>query len=666
MLDDISPIAEQQETQVREDESTILKVLTQYRSESFMGKMTRQYKDKENLQVFNLRQDFSYKMPGQSSEFLPKQNRAIEQLTQFVTQTLIDLGQFFKVRKKPYAKDTLLSEDQMAAIILFYMRRMVDVPELGNLDGYAILGDLFKVGFLQSLPILKIDTVKIEKPVFHIERVEDKIDENGVLTEPKKRIKLIKENRKQTRLRWSVINPEHFIVDPTGDRLYEGCDYEIDYWKLLEVAQRHPDIYNVSAVKEFENKGTADASAPDHIQDETDRGQDETDGAQSYRNRLRVSEFYGTILNEDGTVMIKNGYAAMIEDTRVLVKPQKNPFLHGHSPFRYSAFLRTPFSVHHQALADAITCLNKAINELFNFELDAGLRAVFGVTELRPDLLSNPETIAGGLKPAATLVLRPGVPPNRHAVEVIKTGTLPPDATFLHQLLQAEMLESSMQNELKVGSFPGREVKATEVVEASRSISTTLSGIAKVAETSLLNFILEDSFGNIVQSLDDDDWDELEPLLGPDVVAAIKTLSVEERFAALVGQYDFEVHGLSETLKQSSEFRKLMMLLQIIGGNTMLLESYAKEHSVDKLLMQIIKNLGVREDAIKLDENDQLLSALARLRNDEEGVNEGAVALQGALVPEVANQQTQDGSARDTEFPIGETSVPSEQGGLQL
>ena len=73
----------------------VVRIVGNYKREADQAATVRLEQNKLNFDFYHLRQDFSHKQAGQSVEFLPKQMMAVEQITSFMQQGLVDLGDWF-------------------------------------------------------------------------------------------------------------------------------------------------------------------------------------------------------------------------------------------------------------------------------------------------------------------------------------------------------------------------------------------------------------------------------------------------------------------------------------------------------------------------------------------------------------------------------------------
>jgi hypothetical protein len=70
------------------------------------------------------------------------------------------------------------------------------------------------------------------------------------------------------------------------------------------------------------------------------------------------------------------------------------------------------------------------------------------------------------------------------------------------------------------------------------------------------------------------------------------------------------VFGVSQTLNKQKDFRKLTALLQTIGSSEVLVESFIKKYSFEKLLGEIVRSLDIEPGRIEQEEVDQLMMQL--------------------------------------------------------
>ena len=195
--------------------------------------------------------------------------------------------------------------------------------------------------------------------------------------------------------------------------------------------------------------------------------------------------------------------------------------------------------------------------------------------------------------------------PGEKVIETVVTGNIPPEVVTMLNLLNQEFNTSMMTNDLRMGVQPFRQVKATEVVEASNSITSVFQGIAKNVEAKMVQPELELAWKLTAQNIDKIDLEELVALFGRKRAEEIKAMDPEDVFAQTVSGLKFEVFGLSMTLSKNADFRKLTTLLQTIGASEVMIEEFIKRYDFGKLLGEIMTALDINKKKIEIDKSQQ-------------------------------------------------------------
>jgi len=571
-------------------DSTIVLTTQNYIKEAYEAKRERMRLNRLNYDIFNHRQDYSHKRPGQSQEFLPKQQMAVEQMSNFVTQGLVDLGQWFSVEANPGAKGQPIDVFDVYAIL----KRHLDKS-----DFISLVGDSIKTGALGSLMIAKVHGKMVNAPTYNVE---------STYTSTGRKDKLFKLDNPRWNLFIELVRPEDFFPDPTGAGLYECQNMWVDKASVLAMCEGDDPMYDKAKVESL--KSYPYDQYYDH-RETKDRETGQSRTYSDYRVRVKLTECWGDIIEPStGNVLHKNVTWTVANDTVLIAPPKPNPFWHGKSPFVVAPITRVPFSVWHRAPMDGATRHNIAMNELYNLMVDAGMMSVFGIKQIRTDWLEDDREVADGVRPGMTLRASANCPPGGQVLTRVDEGALSPEALNMFNLINSEFAQSAMTNDLRLGSMPSRAVKATEVVEASQSITAMFAGIAKQIESDYIQRILDLSWQTIMQNADDLDSDEVGALIGTNKAAMLSLMGPEERFAQTVGGHKFNVYGVSQTLNKQKDFRKLTSLLQTIGSSEVLVESFIKTYSFEKLLGEIVRSLDIEPGRIEQDEIDQVMMQL--------------------------------------------------------
>jgi hypothetical protein len=590
-----------------EEDLYVIEAIRRFRVESEDAKTDRLRKSRQNRDVYFGRQDFSHKQDGQSAEFLPKVSTSVEQMCAFVKRGLVQFGDWFSVTLDK-SVDGMIDGAHIRAIMMPFLDNLWTRNQQ-DLAFSTVLSDGVKVALLESLIILKVHGGIQRSRKFNFSRTAD---EDGALKEA-----LEVEETDEWRLRIDLVRPEDYYPDPTGNGLYEIHCVERDLHEIIQGAE--DGLYDKAAVKMLID---VDYPRPsDEERSDEDRNQPETTEP-AFRKRVVLHEFWGTLLNSDGTVAHQNIVCTVANDRFLIRKPEPNPFWHQESPFVAAPLIRVPFSVWHKALYDQAADLNISINEMFNLILDGGMAAVWGVKQLRIEDLEDPNQVSGGLKQGMTLAVKQTLPHNAKVVETVATGNVPQDAMLVFEALNREYVQAALTNELKLGQMPAKRVLATEVVESSQSQAVTLDGIVADLENTVVVPALRKAWLTILQNADDIPQTAFTSTINKQVAMFLMRASPEERFGLFAGKAQFKVYGLSGTMQKALDFQKTMAYLQAVTQNPLMFAAFMKKFSADKTLRKLMRALNMNPDDLEKDEEEQ---------RNAEADNQAAMALTGLL-----------------------------------
>lgn len=585
------PVSEEDEYKL-----SVISAVREFRDQAKDARQERLVKNHENREAFLGRQDWTYKQQGQSMEFLPKVPVAVEQMSSFVKRSMVQFGQWFTVDldRSLYGK---ITGQQVAAIMLPFL----DNLWAGNNKTQSfttVISDSVKNGLLESLIILKVHGGVQKTRSFKAEQGEGlELGEDGSLARPE--MALAMEEDEEWRLRIDLVRPEDYYPDPTGNNLFEIHRVERDLHEVIAMADQ--GVYDKAAVAELID---VDFPMPlDEERSDRDRNQQEAINPR-FRKRVVLDEFWGTLLNSDGTIAQENIVCTIANDKYLIRPPEPNPFWHQESPFIAEPLLRVPWSVWHKAVYDHASSLNFAINEMFNLMLDGGISAVWGIKQVRLDQLEDPGQVAGGIQQGQTLAVKSTLPPGDKVLETVSEGNVPQDAMAMFEFLNREFASAALTSELKMGQMPGRKVLATEVIEQGQSQALTLDGIVTDLEVVVIARLLRKAWLTILQNADSLPEDTIANLIDSRAALLIMRASPAERFAMFAGRTKFKVSGISATMAKAKDFQKVMGALQAISTNPLLLQAFMKKYSSDRTLDYMMRLLNINPDNLYKDQQE--------------------------------------------------------------
>jgi hypothetical protein len=558
---------------------TVVQAITSYREESEAARRVRMSLSKRNRNAVMNVQDWSHKEEGQSSEFIPKTSSALEIFSSFIKKAMTQFGNWYSVET---SEESPLTGDQVRAILSEFLSCLP--TSLFNRDHTNIahvLSDGVKVGLTEALIIFKVHGYKTRKPMFDFEK-----GQNSFKIEP-------------WNLAIDLIPPENYYPDPYGRKLYEIHRTERDLVDVVRLAEQ--GVYDKEVVARIQTDFARQEQ--EALDRKRELNQDRLPPP-GFRKRIVIDEFWGTIMDSDGKIVHENVTCTVANGTYLIRKPIPNPFWHGESPFVAGPLTRVPFSVFHRALFDNAVPLNEAQNELFNLMLDGGIASVWGINQLRPQYLEDSRQVSNGIAQGTTLVMNESAPPDAKVFEQVSTGNVPPDAMAMYNLLDKEFNAAALTSDIKLGLLPTKEVKATEVVEASQSQAVTLDAIISDYEW-YIQKLLKKAWITIVQNADAIDVKLVDGVAGRKAALTLARLSPEERFNAFADTCIFKVFGLSATLSRAQDFQKLMAIIQALSSNPILLQTFHKKYSEDKLINHIMKMVNLNPEQFERDEQEQ-------------------------------------------------------------
>lgn len=608
----------------------VAQTILEYVKESQDAKRKRMVKNQKNFECYNLEADWSHKNKGQSREFLGKQQMAVEQITSFLQQGIIDLQDWFDTEAAPFANNRVIDPLTLKRLL----QRQLDLNSISEL-----FADFIKSGLLGALMIAKVHGTKVLKKSFEVENSVDG------------RSKLIRVDKPVWQLKIEHIRQEDYFPDPFGDNLFEVQAIDMDWFTLMKLAEDNPGKFNKKEIESLQD--TKDMAQEQKKARETNQNQ----ALGSIRKRVRLFECWGTILDKNTKrPLIENGVCVIDSTGRIIREPEKNPWWHDESPFVVSPIVRVPRSVWHRALMDAPTEHNQALNEVYNLMVDGCMSEVHGIKQYREHWLDDPSQISDGIAPGTSLAVNSSCPPGAKVVERVDTGSLTPQASNMYGLMDREFQSSSLTNDVRMGNLPNRAVKATEIVASNQTITGIFNGIVQMIEKNFVSEILRKSALVIGQNMNDLQEADVRALVGPDKAILINSMSPQDRFKEIADGSRFKVFGLSTILNRINDFRKLTSLLQVISGSADLTREFIAKYSFTKFMGEIIKSLDIDEEKIRLSDEE-------KAQKEKERQIMFQAQLQGAAnAKEGPDMQSQIANAGDM---APETGMPH-QGEMQM
>lgn len=590
------------------NESYVKRFILSCRQEADSAKRKRMLQNKDNFSMYQLEHDFSHKTKGQSKEILAKTRNATEQIKSFFQQALADLDEWWRVTPTNTVDEAALRiKPEEIFKLTNYMLRAAEY--------FNHVGRTIQLGLLGSLAVTKT-TGRLTPKARYITRAEGKGKSYS------KHVVMIED--KTWQLAFETIRQENYYPDPTGYDLYKIEESEVDLSYVLELAEGDDAIYEKSAVSGLSPWGNADLQEQKRARE---TGQDHA--IPSMRPKVKLTEFWGNIVDESsGKILAENVVVTLANEDTVIRKPTPNPLWHQKVPIVASPLVDVANSVWGVALMDAGTKHNRTLIELFNLILDGAMKSVWGINQIRTDVLEDPNQVTDGIAWGTNIKVNGSLPHQAKVLEPLLAGEVPAQVLNVFNLLNQETLTSMMTNDLRMGAQSQRAVKATEVVAAENTMTSVFQGMAKNFEERHIQRELELAWKTIAQNWDMIDEDIFKSLFGAERGAELAQMEPQDVFVETVNGCKFQVFGISLTLRRQADFRKWTTLLQVIGGSEVLIEAFLQRYSFEKFLGEIMIALDIDKSKIQNAEQE-----------DPAGLDAASGAEAPGLGPDMASQQ---------------------------
>lgn len=624
------------------DEEYCRRYVLAMKDEAYFSKQNRMNLNRDNYAMYQLEYDFSHKMKGQSREVLSKTRNATESSKAFFQQALADLDDWFRITTRDGSDGVAMAvKPEEMQKLLNYMLKQADY--------FSHVGASTQSGLLGSLAVSKVHGKLVPKPKF-------KTKAEGKGKSYKKNVVVVED--KTWELCFDNIRQEDYYPDPTGGELYRIEESMVDLHIIKVLSQGDEAIYDKKAVDSLTPWGSDDLQENKKA---IETGQNITVKS-AMRPRVKITEFWGTIVDsETGDILSENVVLTLANRNTIIRKPTPNPLWHQKTPIVSAALIEFANSVWGIAMMDAGTKHNRSLIELFNLMLDSAMKAVWGVNQIRTDVLADPSQITDGIRWGTNLMTNASLPVGGKVMEPVITGEIPSEVISMFNLLNQETLTSMKTNDLRMGAQSMRAVKATEVVAAENSITSEFQGIAKNFEEKKIQPELELATWTICQNWDLIDSEVFKSLFGVERGEVLSKLEPQEVFVQTINGMKFEVFGISLTLRRQADFRKWTTLLQTIGASDVMIEAFLSKYSFEKLLGEIMTSIDLNKSKIQADNKVDIPKSPGEATQAQPGGAPGASPQTMSQIPQAAGVPQGGALAQAFNGTGGQMSMPSSQ-----
>lgn len=543
----------------------------EFREHSERTKERRRILNQKNWNVYLGQYRFKKKKKGMSNTFLHKQTLATEQITALFKSAIVNFDKWLEIEEVGGAKDPLFTPELVKAL----MRSQMEQAKIRT-----VYTDGIKTGLQEGNMTFKIGGEMVQKD----------------------------QKNRQWQLKVWLVPFEDLHRDETGEDLLIMQDSYVDKFRLLK--RKESDGYMLDKIKELQGYSELDQDRHDKDQK---RGNMQGMREFSRRTRCKVTEVWGTIIDtETGDVMkdengepLENVVYLVGNEKEIIRKPMKNPRWSGKHPFIRGRILRVPFSDFDKAVMDAGSDLNITLSELFNLMIDGGFAHVFGVRQIRPDLLADPKQISNGLSAHATLILKKRAPINAKVVETVTTGSAPNEIFPLFNTVASLFAENVFADVSLLGAAQNKRTLATEVVASNQAISLVFDSLSNDFEEETIVPMATQCWQEILQNLKEFPEDELVQLiadspeeeeLARQQIQEINKLTPRQRFDRAGQHFRFKGKGLKTMAARIRDLNRIQTLLSIITNSPEAFNEFKRDYSFGKLTKYLFRILELDDE----------------------------------------------------------------------
>ena len=581
-----SPLLSYDEQGNLKSTNEIMDAIDRYRRIAHNARWSRGGKNRENWDFYHGRQDWSHKMKHQSKDFMPDFPMAIERIANFISQPFADTEDWFDVMNVgigPAAFDPVT----LRKMTLYYLNRLYQPGDYcDTARNFAlVMNDAAKLIALEAVACAKVYAVLCDRFQYMLEdgqRLTTYESDYSGLDMTVQQVET-----PTLRIAIDLIPWEDYFPDPSGHNLFDIHEKSTTLTQLRDNPDYDEKVID-SLVNQRGNGGDSQGHMPDF---ERRRRNDQDDPGDNAFFNPRIRECWGDIVDlRDGKRLLPpNTLCTVTTDRQFLREPVRNPFWHGRRPFVTGKLLSVPLSTVHKAIADHAVPVARAMNELDNLMLDGAIAEVWGIRQMRPDLLENPEEVDDGIPQGYTGKLKDGTQPNDKFLERVDDGAMPQFAIEMQRQKSGQFQVATALPDTAQGALPPRQTKATELVQVQQASQGLFAGFSAFLDKGFICPIVELVWMTLWQYVDDFLEPEVVQIIGPERALVLQSMPAAERFVMMAQAVRFDVKGL-RMLSQSQEmFSRLTTFLQSLGVNPALLMAFDSKYDLVPYLEDMMK-----------------------------------------------------------------------------
>lgn len=580
------------------------------------NKLKNVRKDKQLLwdecwRMYRGLEDWSDKDDWQSKIFVPKSWAAVEQASSTIKRLLT-------ASPRPWQVEPINPDDLVTAT---RATQMTDITKvfLDKANYTEAFMDSLKVAFIIGFGVMKCWWEQVPRSKIQSSMGEDGQQSIERVTYPEGQLVV------------KAVDPYNFYWLPgsTFEELLGTIEEtEVPKWKLLQLAK-------VGKFDLEQVKGLSSAKIPEDQMKgysrfgEPYRG---TDGPVATANMVKLTEYYGPIIIDD-EVVEEYGHVIIANDTEVLQYSsmtnwdQKPPYI-AFSPITF------PLRTEGVGLVEMVREINRGINKIANLSIDTLVYRLLPVFEVIPEVYENKEDFETGMFPGK-IFRRSDAYSDKVGIRPIPFEDVSGGAVQVAAQLDRAQQEGSLVSEIQQALPRFRGVQtATEIETKQANQDSFFGAMASDIESRAIKPLVEKALDLIMQFISTSDDPRVAAILGTGA-QTLETMSREQIFELVQGDYNVKVGGITEQLDKANTLQNLVQFMNLIGQNPQAWLPYINQ---DALLQRIVESF---RPAIRDIENIVAEPAIAEARRVAMQTEEQIMPQMVGMIPQLIQQQNQ-------------------------
>jgi hypothetical protein len=469
--------------------------------------------------------------------------------------------------------------------------------------------------------------------------------------------------RKSFRVKWVPITLNNYLVDPADPKqpLYEFFISYMPKYKAMRLPRVYKDVVRqlphyepVNMAQRLYNEGEIDGT----IQ-----------SAKQARFDVRIMEFWGTVLDENGEVLVwKDGDKEMplenvqilcANDGTVLADPLPNKRYSGNTPFITAPLLRSGKSAYRPGLLVNGAELNKHLNVLMSSLITGGIKAAHNVTVVHSQYLKNPEVVQNGLEPNMTLVTNEDMPPGAKVFESEKIGDIPQEGIQLYQIMRQLAGENMFASDQFMTGNTRSSDTATAQIQSQNVIGGLFEALDAVLEDEIIEEVGTETFQEALRNRKAISDEELLWIFSGDEARAtvFKEFPEKDLLILLATAFKFRGKGLRSRAASKGRAQAFVQFASMVMGNQLVAQQFLDSYSFKAFLSKGLEALELDPEELNLSERELDLIMHRKMAEQQamaQAQAQAALGQEGAPQegPGAANPMM--GAASPSDFPQGQ------------